>query len=416
MSASASSRIKRTFRTVVCGAVAVVLCATVGAVALIAGQDPADAMRDEVLELNEARAIVASAASDAQGSADAQDANADVRLEVVAEADGALAHAQGVLRHAVEARRASTWSALALVALTALAALGMVAAHLYRSVVGPFLRLERFAEAVAEGDLDAPLRYERTNPFGSFAWAFDHMRVELKRSRAAEAAASEAHKTALASLSHDLRTPLAALRAHAEALEMGLARTPEERASYERLIVERCDEAAVLVEDLLSHALADMERLEVTPESIPVVPVLARCVEGSSSIMSVCLTRADEAVLWADPKRLAQAVDNLMANALKYAPGCRVEVSGCASGDAYRICVRDFGPGMAPEDLPFATDRFYRGANAADEPGAGLGLFIADHLVQRMGGHLHLSNAHPGLCVTLELPITSETRRSLMTS
>lgn len=395
MASGDGSRIRTRFRACTAVALACVLAATAAAAALWWDADQASSLRAETLALNEVRGELS-----AEGQADGAMA--------VQQADAALAEAQDVLRDAARDRDASALAGLGLLALGALAAVGGMAAYLYRSVVAPFLRLESFAGRVAEGDLDAPLAYERSNPFGRFAWAFDHLRVQLKRSRAAEEAAAEAHKTALASLSHDLRTPLAALRAHAEALQLGLARTPEERRAYESLVVRKCDEAADLVEDLLLHALADMERIEVACEPVQAAPVLRACAAACPPGSSVSCPRLDEALVEADPKRLAQAVDNLLANAAKYAPGARVELTGACEGARYVVSVRDFGPGAAPEDVPFLRDRFFRGANAQDQPGAGLGLFIAGHLAERMGGSLGVENAGPGLRVTLTLPLRSE--------
>ncbi len=319
--------------------------------------------------------------------------------------DAALADAQESLRQAAQERQDGALAAILLLALAAIAGIVGLAAYLYASVVRPFKRLEDFAVEVASGNLEAPLRYERSNPFGPFAWAFDHLRAQLLRARQAEAEASEAYKTALASLSHDLRTPLASLRAYAEALDMGLPETEEERADYEHAIMGKCDEASALVEDLFEHALADMERIQVTCAPVPVTPLIRSCAEGFSGMLSVSCPRADEATLAVDEQRLSQAIDNLLANAAKHAPGAPVEVVGRVGEGVYQISVRDQGPGVPPEDLPFLQERFFRGSNAGATPGAGLGLFIVDHLVGRMEGSLHLENAHPGLRATITLPL-----------
>lgn len=395
MTRSDGSRIRARFQACVAAALACVLGAAIAAAALSANSAGSDALRGQILAVNEARVALAAAAQ--EGGSVPSD-----------QADAALAEVQDALRAAAQERDASAAAGFVLLAVAALVAVGGVAGYLYRSVVAPFLRLETFAARVAEGDLDAPLAYERSNPFGRFAWAFDHLRVQLKRARAAEDAAAEAHKTALASLSHDLRTPLAALRAHAEALQLGIARTPEEQRAYEQLIVRKCDEAAALVEDLLTHALADMERIEVACAPTSAAALVRACAAGAPPAADVSCIRADDALLMADPKRLAQAIDNLLANAAKHAPGARVEVSGVCEGGAYLICVRDFGPGAAPEDLPFLQQRFFRGSNAAERPGAGLGLFIATHLAERMGGSLSARNAEPGLCVTLTVPLVAD--------
>lgn len=121
----------------------------------------------------------------------------------------------------------------------------------------------------------------------------------------------------------------------------------------------------------------------------------------------MALGRLDEAQVAHDPKRLEQALENLLANAAKYASGAAVEVEGVLdiAERVYRVTVRDHGPGIPPEDLPFATERFYRGSNANEAPGAGLGLFIARYLVGQMGGSLSLEDAEPGLRVRIEFPL-----------
>ncbi len=381
---------KRLVGAAIASALAVVVAAASG-IALVANGG-ADELRSQVVELNDARQEIAGNAPDGR----------DGSLHA---ADQALASAQDALRDAAKSRNDAAVGAVVLMALVAIAAIALVVLYLYRAVARPFARLEGFAEAVAAGDLDAPLSYERSNPFGKFTWAFDHLRGELARARADEERAREAHKTALASLSHDLRTPLASLRAYAEALEMGLVASDVERAEYERAIMRKCDETSSLVEDLFQHALSDMDRISVQCAPVQAASVIRRCAVDASGLVQVACRRLDDAVVNADEARLAQIVDNLIGNAVKYASGSPVEMEAVAESGTYAIAVRDFGSGMPPEDVPFATERFYRGANASGQPGSGLGLFISSYLAGRMGGRLRVENAHPGLRVTVELPL-----------
>lgn len=375
-------RIARRLVGIAAAATLVLALAALAATALLAGDGPAAEMRAQTVELNAARAELP---------------------------EGALSRAQDALRAAADARGglpvALVW---ALAALGAAFAWGVVA-YLYVGVVRPFMRLEAFAQDVASGNLDSPLAYERSNPFGRFTWAFDNMRVEIKRARAVEAEAVERGKTAVAALSHDIKTPIASIRAYSEALELGLARTQAEREGYARTIARKCDEVTSLTDDLFLHALADLDRIQVRCEEAPIARVMARVVADFDADGRVTLGRLDEAQASCDPKRLEQAIGNLLANAAKYAPGADVEVEGVldTAARAYRVRVRDRGPGIPPEDLPFVADRFYRGSNAGDAPGAGLGLFIVRYLVEQMGGGLSLENAEPGLVAILEFPLAS---------
>ena len=384
------ARIARRLVGIAAAATLALALAALAATALLAGDGPAAEMQAQIVELNAARAELPEGA----------DAEA---------ADAALSRAQDALRVAVDERGglpvALVW---ALAALGAASAWGVVA-YLYVGVVRPFMRLEAFAQDVSTGNLDAPLAYERSNPFGRFTWAFDNMRKEIKRARAAEAEALEQSKTTVAALSHDIKTPIASIRAYSEALELGLARDDVEREGYARTIARKCDEVTSLTDDLFLHALADLDRIQMRCEEAPIARVVAQAVADFDAGDRVTLGRLDEAQASCDPKRLEQAIGNLLANAAKYAPGADIEVEGVLDTAArvYRVRVRDRGPGIPPEDLPFVADRFYRGSNAGDAPGAGLGLFIVRYLVEQMGGGLSLENAEPGLAAVLEFPLAS---------
>lgn len=385
------ARLKRYLLWSVALSVSVVIIAATTSVFVGASEDNG-LIREQVLELNHVREELK--------------ADAGATAEAVRErADAALAESQDALREAATAEESTATLAIAAMALVSIVAICAMALFLYRSVARPFVKLEDFAEEVAAGNLDAALRFERANPFGKFTWAFDHLRQELKRARKAEEQASESHKTTLASLSHDLRTPLASLRAYAEALDMGLATSEAERAEYEHAIMRKCDEASSLVEDLFQHALADMGRIRVECAPVQASSALGSCVNAYAGIAPISCARLDDALIEADEARLVQVAGNLIGNSLKYARGSAVQVEGVAHEDTYTVTVRDFGPGIPASDLPFAAERFYRGSNAADEAGSGLGLFIASYLVERMGGHLRLENAHPGLRARIELRI-----------
>ena len=200
--------------------------------------------------------------------------------------------------------------------------------------------------------------------------------AEKERLRAAEAEAVEQGKTAVAALSHDIKTPIASIRAYSEALELGLARDEEEREGYARTIARKCDEVTSLTDDLFLHALADLDRIQVRCEEAPIACVVARAVADFDAGGTVTLGRLDEAQASCDPRRLEQAIGNLLANAAKYAPGADVEVEGVldTAARAYRVRVRDRGPGIPPEDLPHIFKRFYRSRFSSDAQGVGLGL------------------------------------------
>lgn len=289
----------------------------------------------------------------------------------------------------------------------ALACMLLVLACVYFKVLRPFHRLERYAGEIAKGNLDIELKYERTNFFGAFTWAFDHMRQEILRARRCEEQAVAENKTIIAAISHDIKTPIASIRAYAEGLEAGLAADFESRERYLSVIMKKCDEVTALTNDLVLHSLSELTKLEITCRGISAAEVLDGILKDLERDNVKVLRPLPEACVQADEKRLAQVMENLLNNAAKYAPGAPVEVWAELRDGQYEIHIRDHGEGVLPEDMPFLCDKFYRGKNAGQQPGSGLGLYIVSYIMERMGGGLRLVNHGDGLEALIWLLKTS---------
>ena len=128
--------------------------------------------------------------------------------------------------------------------------------YVYTRILRPFDKMKDFASEIAKGNFDVPLKYERSNYFGAFTWAFDSMRKEIKSARMAEHEAIENNKTVIATLSHDIKTPIASIRAYAEGLEANMDSSPERRTRYLQVLMKKCDEVTSLTNDLLLHSLS----------------------------------------------------------------------------------------------------------------------------------------------------------------
>lgn len=280
-----------------------------------------------------------------------------------------------------------------------------VFAYLYFKILRPFYKLEDYASRIAKGDLDVPLKYERTNFFGAFTWAFDHMRKEIITAKKNEAQAVKENKTIIATLSHDIKTPIASIRAYAEGMEANLAADYETRERYLHVIMKKCDEVTRLVNDLVLHSLSELERLEMKEQKVKIGNLLRETIQDIGRVSVFLREPVPEAELMADEKRLAQAIFNILENAEKYASGSKIDVWAAMEEGQYEIHIRDHGEGICPEDMPFVHNKFYRGKNAENKPGSGLGLYIVDYIMERMHGGMVLTNHTDGLEVCLWLPV-----------
>lgn len=279
--------------------------------------------------------------------------------------------------------------------------------YLYQKILRPFDRLENYAQQIAGGDFTHSLEYERTNFFGAFTWAFDHMRKEIIAARKKEAQAISENKTIIAALSHDIKTPIASIRAYAEGLEANLDADYEKREKYLEVIMRKCDEVSRLVNDLILHSLSQLESLEIKEQKASIKKVLEETVRDLEYPDIFIKEPVPDVMLSMDEKRMAQAIVNVLENARKYAPGSKIEISAVSVKERYEIHIRDYGNGILPEDMPFVTNQFYRGKNVKDQPGSGLGLYIVDYIMKRMHGGMVLENHADGLEVVLWLALGS---------
>ncbi len=286
----------------------------------------------------------------------------------------------------------------------------------YLLMLRPFAKLEKFAGEIANGNLDTELKYERVHMFGQFTWAFDHMRREIKRARQCEKEAVENNKTVIATLSHDIKTPIASIRAYSEALEANMDSSPERRQRYIDVIIRKCDDVTKITNDMFMHSLHDLDKLVMKKEKVEIHHVITETVQSMQGDRGdIILEQVQECILQdCDRDRIAQVLENLINNARKYAPG-KIYVSAVSvtpesaaansyaqpENGRYIITVKDCGKGIPDEDMPFIFDKFYRGRNTGEQPGAGLGLFIVKYIMEQMGGSVSITNHSDGMEVRL---------------
>lgn len=275
-------------------------------------------------------------------------------------------------------------------------------AYLHRTVTRPFRRLKDFAERVAGGNLDVPLEMDRQNIFGVFTESFDIMRSELKKARIAEAQANSDKKELVAKLSHDIRTPVASIRAAAE-VGLALSETQKQRENYQG-IIGKADQINALVTNLFTATLEELSRLSVAPDDMD-SRELKGMLENADYFHRADIPDFPECLVCVDKLRLQQVFDNIFANSYKYAD---TDISVTYEKDArfLYISVEDRGGGVREEELPLLKEKYKRGSNTENIEGAGLGLYISDFFLKEMNGELVTENGQQGLKVTMSIPLS----------
>ncbi len=271
---------------------------------------------------------------------------------------------------------------------------------LQRTIIIPFIQMREFAQRVAYGNLDIPLSMDRKNAFGAFSEAFDIMRTEIKQARIAEAKANESKKELIAKLSHDIKTPLASIKAVAE---VGAALSDDKNNTNYQQIIQKSDQIDTLVSDLFTASLEELQQLSVSVtevSSTEIRPLL----ENADYQHTAQIAEIPSCSINADVLRLQQVFDNIFANSYKYA-GTKIDVSATLSDKYLMIAIEDYGLGVNEKELSHLKDKYVRGSGTDKIEGAGLGLYIADYLMKMMKGALVLENGKNGFLVKVYLLI-----------
>lgn len=276
--------------------------------------------------------------------------------------------------------------------------------YLDHSIFQPFRKLKAFAGRVAEGNFDIPLKMDRGNLFGAFTESFDLMRHELAKARESERLANESKKELVASLSHDIKTPVASIKAVSEIM---MVKTQDENVKRQLAIIDsKADQINALITNLFNATLEELQRLRVAVSKQP-SSLLRELIQNADYNESTTVSSIPDCEISADPQRLQQVIDNIVSNSYKYA-GTSINVSLTLREQFLEVEFRDYGRGVTPDELPLLLHKYYRAANGDGKSGAGLGLYISKYLMNKMGGSIACRNTEDGFAVTIKLPTTEK--------
>ena len=297
-----------------------------------------------------------------------------------------------------------TWAGLALLAAGATIASLVI----FRPTHKRLRSLEAAARALAEGRTDVRASEAGGDEVSTLAHEFNRMADDLQQRAAALSASDKARRQLLADVSHELMTPLTAIRGYIETLSMpNLPLDPPTRERYLDVVSQETYKLEAIIGDLL-----DVARLEGGAEKVNAVPVSVEelfrrivdrhqpTIQQNRIRVTVDIAPDAEEVI-ADAQRLEQALQNLASNAIRHMPdGGALTLAAQREGDRVRILVEDSGPGISPEHLPHVFDRFYKAdasrAGTRIPSGSGLGLSIVQTIVRRHGGEVRASNRAEG--------------------
>lgn len=270
-----------------------------------------------------------------------------------------------------------------------------------RMIFRPFRKLQAFASSVAKGNLEIPLEMDKANLFGAFTESFDLMRDELSKARESERLANESKKELVASLSHDIKTPVASIKAVSEIM---MVKSHDESEKKQLGIIDsKADQINTLITNLFNATLEELQRLSVTVSEQP-SSLLNGLIQNADYNNSASISPIPDCMIMADRQRLLQVIDNIISNSYKYA-GTSINVTAAIQKSYLEVEFQDYGRGVSPDELPLLFHKYYRAGNADGKSGTGLGLYISKYLMNKMSGNITCKNTEDGFAVILRLLI-----------
>ena len=273
----------------------------------------------------------------------------------------------------------------------------VVGLWVYRSIAVPLVKLKKETQNIKEGNLDFVLDVEGKDEFSELCQDFEEMRRRLKESTEEKSLIEKENRELISNISHDLKTPITAVKGYVEGIMDGVADTPEKMDRYVRTIYNKTNEMDHLINELTFYSKIDTNRIPYTFSKLNVEDYFEDCSEEvgleleTRGIELVYANYVEKDVMViADGEQIRRVIHNIISNAIKYMdkPKGIIQIRIKDVGDFIQIEIEDNGKGIGPKDLPYIFDRFYRTdvSRNSSKGGSGIGLSIVKKILEDHGG------------------------------
>lgn len=280
-------------------------------------------------------------------------------------------------------------------AVFAVIAILFIAVMLYikYAILAPFERLSNLPYELSKGNLTTPVKETKNRFFGKFLWGIDILRENIEQQKQRELEMQKEKKTLLLSLSHDIKTPLSAIKLYSAALSKNLYPDAKKQHEIAENITEKADEIEGYVSQIITASREDFLSLEVNMGEFYLSELIEKITGYYSEKLAIIKTdfnvgKYKNCLLSGDLNRSVEVLQNIMENSLKYGDGRRVELIFPEDDECVQIAIANGGCMLGKDDLPHIFESFWRGANAENIRGSGLGLYICRQLMRKMNGEI----------------------------
>ncbi len=273
-------------------------------------------------------------------------------------------------------------------------------------ILSPFRKLSDVPYQLSKGNLTHPLKENKSRYFGRFIWGVDLLRENIEQQKTREMELQKDKKTLLLSLSHDIKTPLSAIKLYSKALSKGLYSDKEKQIEIADSINAKADEIESYISQIVTASREDFLSFEVNNGEFylsELIDEISSYYDEKMEIHSIdfSVNKFSDCILKGDKDRSNEVLQNIIENAIKYGDGKTIDISFSDEENCRLISVKNSGSILSENELIHIFDSFQRGSNASGKPGSGLGLYISKKLMNLMGGEIFSECKNGYMTVTL---------------
>lgn len=276
---------------------------------------------------------------------------------------------------------------------------GVLTMWIYKGILNPLRKLKVATQHIKDGNLDFTIETDADDEIGELCNDFEEMRQRLKASAEEKIEYDRESKELVSNISHDLKTPITAVKGYVEGIMDGVADTPEKMDKYIRTIYNKANEMDSLINELTFYSKIDTNKIPYTFTKINVAQYFEDCIEElnldleSKNIDLAYFNYVDtDVIVIADSEQLARVINNIVGNSIKYIDKSKgyINIRIKDVGDFIQIEIEDNGKGIAQKDLQYIFDRFYRtdASRNSSQGGSGIGLSIVKKIIEDHGGKI----------------------------
>ena len=260
-------------------------------------------------------------------------------------------------------------------------------------ILTPFHQLTNIPYELSKGNLATPLKEYKTRFFGRFIWGLNLLRENIEEQRARELQLQKEKKTLILSISHEIKTPLSAIKLYAKALSKNIYKDPKKQIEIAENINIKTDEIENFVCEIIKASNEEFINLEVKEGEYYLSVIINQIKEFYQDKLKLLkidfqIEKYSDCLLKGDVDRAVQVFQNIIENAIKYGNGHFVYIEFTAEEDCQLITVKNTGCTLLDNEVPHIFDSFWRGSNVEKKSGSGLGLYICRQLMIRMRGDI----------------------------